>query len=604
MFHSISWVLALVVCSHAETKVTQDTPVMALEEVRPGMQGVWKTAVRGAQVESFAFEVIGIADNFIGPGKSVILARALDTEQIHIGPVAGMSGSPCYIDGRLIGAYAYGFTWPKDQALFGITPTHDMFRVLENGNRSATGTSTGTRVQSTARGHNAERYAHYWKAFFERSSAFPHAQDGSAVTAVAFDPLPTPLLSSGLAESALRSFAPDFRALGFEIMSAPAGTASHLNETHLVAGAPVGALLVDGDFRMAAVGTLTWRKDNQVLAFGHPFLNAGDVEVPMAPAEVLTVVQTMPLSFKLANVGEPVGAFLQDRLTTVAGEVGRKAAVTRMEINLSGPDKAGRQFTGNLFQDPQLTPLLSAVALFSSLSRTLETAGEQTFYLDVECNVQGHPPLVLRDAGYGNRGAMMLAMRVRNLLGILLNNPYEPVRMESLKMSLRVVDGIEHSRLHSLRMTGAQPRAGGVLDMAMKLERYRNESGYHPLSIPIADDLAGATLRLVVADAATAHQMESGDSGKTIGNLSQLLEFLSSERSSNAVYVTLMRPAEGLGINGTRLLQLPPSAQMRLDSDRTRIDRETISEAPAWEIKIKTDDVFTGSYSMPISIAP
>ena len=201
----------------ALARAADDTPIMPLSEIKPGMLGEWHTTVSGSRVDSFPMQVVGIAENFIGPQRPVIICKALDATNKLTGPVAGMSGSPVFIDGRLIGAYAYGFLWPKDQALIGVTPVESMLEV-ETNYPPATPMAGTNRLAGIENGANPQ-----WLAAPASAANLPSL----ATLQSAMKPLPTPLFVSGVSERTLKKFSPQLAALGLDVMQAPSGSVTH-----------------------------------------------------------------------------------------------------------------------------------------------------------------------------------------------------------------------------------------------------------------------------------------------------------------------------------------------------------------------------------------
>ena len=359
------------------------------------MTGEWHTVVSGSRIDSFPMEVVGIAENFIGPQRPVIICKALDATNKLTGPVAGMSGSPVFINGKLIGAYAYGWTWPKDQALIGVTPIESMLEVETNyppGARIPAGTN---RLASRNAGETGA----------EPQWLVAPAGDGPGLPTPAtlqstMKPLPTPLFVSGISERVLQKFSSRLSALGLDVMQAPSGRA-HDIDNDPKPGQPLAGVLMSGDFHFAGTGTVTWRHGNRILAFGHPFLQSGPTEMPMASAEILTVVQSVARSFKLSNTGPIIGTIYQDRLTAIAGEIGRKPNTTHFEAHLDAPGGKTRFFQGELFQNQRLSPIISAISLLESLYDTMESEEQQTIYLDTTLEIPGHEPVKLTDAASG-----------------------------------------------------------------------------------------------------------------------------------------------------------------------------------------------------------
>ncbi|HUB87998.1 MAG TPA: hypothetical protein VMB22_08915, partial [Verrucomicrobiae bacterium] len=464
-------------------------PIMPLSEIKAGMTGEWHSVVSGTRIDSFPMVVVGIADNFIGPQRPVIICKGLDATNILTGPVAGMSGSPVFINGKLIGAFAYGFILPKEQDLFGVTPIEQMLEVESNYPPAATAGGNPSMAAMDPAGNPQ------WLAAPVATADLPSPD----ILQSAMKPLPTPLFVSGVSERVLQKFAPQLDALGLQVMQAPSGTApAHSFDTNLEPGSSVSGVLMSGDFDFAGTGTVTWKDGNRILAFGHPFLQSGPTEMPMAPAEILTVVQSYLESFKLPNIGPVIGTIYQDRLTGIAGEIGLKPNTTHVEVHLDAPGGKQRLFQGDLFENRMISPILSAIALLESIYATMESEQEQTIYLNTTLEVPGYKPVELSDAASGDDGGMELVMNELAVYGSLLNNPCEFPDVKSLTFHVRLVDGQKTSWLNSLELDRDEARPGSTLHAVIGLRNYRSAPSAIPISIPIPADLHVSQLQLFV----------------------------------------------------------------------------------------------------------
>ncbi len=576
---------------------------MPLAEIEPGMKGEWETVIDGTRTQRFGFEVVGVVPNFIGPKRPAILALATDASQILSGPVAGMSGSPCYIDGKLIGAYAYGFTWPKEQALIGITPIGDMFETLDKEAQrgDAPITAQAHRVLPGA-GFQARLEA--W-CDLEKARALltgMKAPERSAEGEAALSALPTPLFASGVSGRALEPFAPALSALGVEPMAAPVGSASGLDASSVAAGTALAGVLMDGDFRMAGVGTVTWREGDTFLAFGHPFFGTGDVEIPAAPAEVITVVQSVQRSFKLSNVGEVVGSIRQDRLTAISGELGRMAPTTPVSYRVAGSDGQTRDYSGRVFRDRSFSPLITAIGLFESLLSTMEFAEEQTLTLHVRYAIDGHEPLVMERTATGPSAAASLAIEQWLLLSLLMDNPFTEPVISDISFEIEQNLGWEETTLEAVRSLSGTAQPGQSWNLGLTLGRYLKEPLRESIAIPIPEGTDAENLTVFIGDADSADRLERGWSSGHISSFDGMLDFLRDSRSNEKAYVLLLRPASGLHIDGQDLPALPPSARMLMDNERVVTSNTTSRWQTLWEQAVEVPGVFSGSYFMKLNV--
>jgi hypothetical protein len=570
-------------------RADDDMPIMPLSDIKPGMKGEWHTVVTGTRIDSFPMEVVGVAENFIGPQRPVIICRGLDSTNRLTGPVAGMSGSPVFIDGKLIGAYAYGYLYPKDQALFGVTPIEGMLEVEQN-----YGPGSGPKKGMAAVNPNGSPH---WRSAPARSANLPSLDSLQA----AIRPLPTPLFVSGISERTLRKFSAQLNALGLELMEAPAGRTSRAIDTDLKPGSAVSGVLMSGDFDLTGTGTVTWRKGNRILAFGHPFLQNGPIEMPMAAAEILTVVQSVQRSFKLPNIGPVVGSIYQDRLTAIAGEIGRQTPTTHVELHLDAPQGKQRVFRGEMFQHQEYSPILTAIAVLESLGDIMEAGMEETIYMDTTIEIDGHDPVQLSEAASGESAYYELALRQLDIYETLLNNPCEFPNVKSLQFHARMVDGHKTSMLDSLELDRLQTRPGSTLRAVIGVRNYRGEPAAIPVTVPVPADLQAPEVQLFVGDANAALQMD--DPPRVMPQtLDQVLDRLRRLRSHGNICVKLLRPAPGLAVEGQKLPDLPPSAAAQFVSPNSVSPQAALSRITLWETNFPVEGTFSGQKTMSVRI--
>lgn len=567
------------------------TPIMPLSEIKPGMTGEWHTTVAGSRVDSFPMQVVGVAENFIGPQRPVIICKALDATNRFTGPVAGMSGSPVFIDGKLIGAYAYGFLWPKDQALIGVTPVEFMLEVETNYPPAAhpAGANGMARGEAAADPH--------WLVAPAAGANLPSPATLQSV----MRPLPTPLFVSGVSERALQKFAPRLAALGLDMMQAPSGRASHDIDNDPKPGQPLAGVLMSGDFDITGTGTVTWRNGNRILAFGHPFLQSGPADMPMASAEILTVVQSVQRSFKLSNTGPIIGTIYQDRLTAIAGEIGRKPDTTHFEVRLEAPGGKERLFQGEMFQNQMLTPTIAAISLLGSIYDSMESEEEQTLYLDSTLDIAGRKPVKLSDAATGEDAGYLLAINQLILYESLLGNPCEFPNVKSLTFHVRMVDGWKSSRVDSLEMDQNEIKPGGTLHAVIGLRNYRGEPSSIPVSVPIPVDLRASQVQLFVGDADAALRMDEPPRIPP-QTLDQVLDRLRLTRSHQNICVKLLQTAPGLSVEGKNLPDLPPSVVAQFASPNSNTEKATLSRITLWETNFPAVGTFSGQITLPVRI--
>lgn len=556
------------------------TDLMPLEEVRPGARGIWKTAVEGTAVESFELEILGTAPNFIGPKEPIVLAKVIDPDNILSGPVAGMSGSPVFIDGQLIGAYAYGYTWPKEQAIIGITPIERMLPLLDDdvpGGRAESGRS----------------------AWLPARQAQPEANPSR--DAGGLEPLPTPLSVAGISPATWAVFRPKLERWGLEPMRAPSGTVELPEAFRFESGSPMAAVLMTGDFSAAAAGTMTWTDGENVLGFGHSFLQFGGVEVPFGGAHIYTVVRNLQRSFKLSQPGPVVGTLHTDRLPGVAGRIGPVPEMTRMEIRLNTALDTERVFRAEIYRHPEILPVLSAMALFESLTQLYEAELEQTIRVRTVVRSDLLEPIASETTVSGMGAAPQAALEFLDLFDRFLNNPIEEVTAEAIDVEVEVIDRVQWRRLEAVQLDRKRLRPGETVELHLRLRGYRDEEQSLRIPVTIPESVQGGrSLTIRIADAQTVDRLQQPRG--TPRSLEALAERWRSRRGMGSLYVLLVEDRRGIQLGDQTLADPPPSVLARLGADPAPADRIRLEQRVIEEIEVPLEGIFMGDTSVELEL--
>ena len=388
-------------------------------------------------------------------------------------------------------------------------------------------------------------------------------------------------------------------------MQAPGGAASNaLPADKLEAGSAIGVMLMTGDFSLSGVGTLTWRDGDRLLAFGHPMFGFGPVEMPLATAEVITVVRALDQSFKLANTGPVVGTISQDRLTGIGGTLAHKPPMTAFHARVTAPDGRVREFQGDMWQNRDYTPIIGAIGLLESLSATLQAQQEQTFFVTSTIDIEGFPPVKLEQVASGMDGATEVAMDYLRLASELWGNPFETPKVRSVDFDIRLRDAWLTTTLESVRVDSGPARAGSALRVTLTLANYLNASTEQTLEIPIPATAAGETLTLFLGDASATDALERGMARGDFTSLGDVVHYLGQQRSRGSLYVKLLRTAPGLRLEGANLPGLPPSVESLYRSPKNLTQASAIDRATVWETVLPMPGEYSGRTTLPVEVKP
>src|SRR5688572_19370002 len=407
------------------------TPLMPVSEIRAGMTGVGRTVFEGSELQEFKVQILGVLHNVQGPKRNLILARLEGGPLAQTGVAQGMSGSPVYIDGRLIGAVSYSIGAVSREPIAGITPIEEM--------KDATAMP---RVRSTRQARlelpvTRESLTAVLTATYARLAPFaarPADVQALGIPAAAgaqlgamMRPISTPLLMGGFEPDIADFVAGAFRDSGFTpIITGAASSDVEPPTGPLREGDAVGVSLIAGDLEMGATGTVTHIDGDRVYAFGHPFYNLGPAEFPMTRAHVYTMLPSLMASFKISSMGETIGTMHQDRATAIAGTLGKGPALVPMTVTLRSDrgdgSAAPRVMKYQVVNDQLFTPLLAYVALFNTLSSYERQFGAATVSVKSQAKLKGHGELTFEDVFAGESPLLGASAAVAGPLAMVLTN--------------------------------------------------------------------------------------------------------------------------------------------------------------------------------------
>ncbi|MGB9893084.1 MAG: SpoIVB peptidase S55 domain-containing protein [Candidatus Saccharicenans sp.] len=566
------------------------------------MKGQGKSVFAGNKIETFEVEILGLLEN-VQPKKNWILARLKGQGLENTGVIAGMSGSPVYIDGQLIGSIAFSYPFAKE-AITGITPIEEMLEITQKapGLRLPSGASQDL-IQAAL--SQQELSQAYLKLSTKKAELF--AQDQALV------PIRIPLIFSGFSESAFQQFKSFFNQHNFQpVLSANPSSAQTLQLTPqpvvLNEGQAVGLQLMTGDLDLTAVGTVTYVDGNQILALGHPFYNLGAVDYGLTKAEVLAVVPSLETSFKLATTGQLIGRVSQDRSSGVLAEVGRFPHYIPINIELQDSPTRKKQFKLKIVNDQILSPALINVGLSTLISTEQRSYGnlsvdfEADIYLDQGMNVH------LEDLFSGNldNPTTNLSGLVAAVVYLLKNNEFQEVGINQIDLKVRALEQIRTATLEKVLLDKYEVAPGEVMKIRVYFRTLSNELKTEEVEFSAPPLPPGSEFDLIVAEASYIQQLERGLyrlQDFTPRNLSQLVRILSNLRKNNRIYFKVVAPRSGLFLKGEELPNLPPSYKNMFTSPRaattnlTEISRSTLSE-----YQLPVPYVFKGALTIPIRI--
>jgi len=589
------------------------TRYMPVDEIRPGMAGIGRTVFEGSKVDEFRAHILGVLRNVAGPRRDIILARLEGGPLASTGVIAGMSGSPVYIDGRMIGAVAYSLGQFSKEPIAGITPIAEMREVAALPAHRPAVRQAKLQLPVTREGLAAAlRTAFAWAhPFAERPDDVQVLGPGAGLPAGAgavgtmLTPIATPLVMSGFQAPVADTIAGAFRDVGFLPMSggAPQAGEPRASSATLQPGDPVGVDLIGGDLSLGATGTVTEVDGDQVFAFGHPFYNLGPTEFPMTKAYVYALLPSLLSSSKISTTGEIIGTFQQDRSTAIAGTLGRKPRTIPVNLTLETERGLRRQFHYQVVNDQMFTPLLTYVSILNTLSSYERDYGAVTYSVRGEAFVSKHDPVKLEDIFAGDQPSVGAATYIVAPIAFLLGNDFEKVDIDHVDLSIKTNDQPRTAKLERVWLDAVRTRAGDTVPLKMLIRTYRGEEVVRTVPVTIPANASG-TLSVLVSDGSYLSQWEQRELRQPLEprGLSQMIRALNNAHKNNTLYVRLLAADAGGVVSGERLSALPPSVLAIFEGDRNGGSFIPLQNAALGEWEVPTDFAVTGSRQLTINV--
>jgi hypothetical protein len=584
LLFALSAVMAALCLGPHVAAAQESREILPLSQVRPGMQGYAYTIFAGDQVEKFDLEVLGVLDNFLGPKQSIILVQLKGPKVEHTGVVAGMSGSPVYLDGKLAGALSLKLGIFTKEPIAGVTPIEDVLNPPSQITSSQAGAQQlGLPSESATR------------------AGLP---SGSGL-----EPIETPLVFSGFQPAAIQQFANQLH--GYGLVAAQGGTAAPRPEdAHLVAGDMAGMVLVQGDASINSACTVTAVRADRVYLCGHPFLSLGDVQLPMARSRVVITLSSNLASTKIVNVGGSIGTITGDHLTVVTGKLGAPPAMIPLDLTLQAPG-ATKTLHFELVNHPKLTPLLVALTTFSGLTQNSLYGEGTTLHLSGEIRLQGHAPVQIENTfapgdSFSPDG-LPIALTMQNVFTRLFTNTFEPTTVDRISLRVESVAGRKSFTIESAWLEKGEAAPGETLRVRVLLRPYRGAARVEETTVRVPEQVArGTMLRVLVSDADLLNRASRGfafaGAGGGPNGLDQLIALLNRERRNDRLYVGLFVPSPTLLWDDKELPNIPLSQINVVDGRPTPGSVQILRESLASESSIPLGGPVSGVISLNLQI--
>lgn len=567
------------------------------EDLRPGMKGIAWTVFQGNKPEPVPVEIVGVSRNMWGPRQDIIVGR-LTGKAEHTNVAAGMSGSPVYIDGKLVGAISLRLSVFSPDAICGITPIRLMLEVNEFDKTKPADSRTPDKITSK-----------------DDSVAAAHP--------ASMTPIATPITMAGFTDEAVRQFAPMFNSMGMQVaQGGVGGTTLPGTEgakpakdwaSSLQPGESVAAVLVSGDMTMTGAGTVTYNDGRRILAFGHPMFNLGPVDMPLAKEEIVTTLASSYQPTKMGNTSEIVGALRQDRHSAIEGELGATAQMIPVTMHVKSYDakdvvQKSKDFRFNVFVDQKWTPYLMMATLFNSISNLNDFSEEATYRLRGRLQVDGQHQVDLSTmqapAGTPIPTPMLLAGWWGDKFNRLYLNSNKLPKLDSVDVSVDLLQERRIAQIESAWIADNKVLPGLEVPVKVFLKPYRGDRMERTVNVKIPAGLPRGEHQILFSDGDTLSRFQNiASSLNRIEDVPQTVALLNEERSNNRLYVSLIESQPTIYSDEKVLPSLPASVLNVMQSGRaTNHQFVSAPESAHEQASVPFDVVVTGNYSLKIFV--
>jgi hypothetical protein len=589
----------LIVCLCFWT-VEGSVTTLPLDQIKPGMKGKGKTVFKENKIEEFDVEILDVLYN-IAPKRNIILAKLKGSIVDNAGVIQGMSGSPVYVEGKLIGAVAYSFGDFAKEPIAGITPIGEMLSVSrEEAPKSSFSPQIPFKKQLSL-----DELFEISKEFLVPKSSF--ISEGQTLA-----PLSIPLVFSGFSSNAFERAKMFFSALGFSpVRGGPSGqTLQKISslDLDLNEGDPVAVQLVRGDMDMSAVGTVTHIDGNKVFAFGHSVYNLGAVDYIMSKARVLTVVPRLSTSFKIASTDALVGSFSQDRIPALVGEIGKMPKLVPINIQMTDTKGNIKNFKIELVNDKILTPALVNLSLASVLSSEERAFGDLSLDLKGDIYLENGMSVHIEDlfSGSFNVPGTNLSNLLAAVVYFLINNEFKELGVHRIDLSVHSSEEAKFSYLEKVWLDKYEALPGERIRIKVYYRTFRGATLLQEVGIIAPLLPSGSEFHLVIGDAASMAQVEMSQYKRGTfmpRSLNQLVRVLNNLRKNNRIYFKIIASKPGLFLKGEEMPSLPPTMKSMFTSPRAAASAPTeLNKSTLSEYQLRLPYVFKGAVMIPIRI--
>ena len=579
----------------------QSVEFYPLESIQPGQTGYGKTVFEGVRVDTFQVEILGVLKN-VGPKQNLILARLSGGPIARTGVFAGMSGSPVYIEDKLIGAVAYAFPFAKEP-FAGITPIREMVDIFKE--------KPGTRPRRSRRVNPHKMYevtqlpsflSHFELPRFFVEPSLTRRQDLGRL-----QPIATPLNVSGFSPRSIQQFSSQLEMLGL-VPVRGIGTArlEAYEDAPLQAGSTISVQLVRGDIDVSASGTATYIQGDRIYGFGHPFLSLGYTDLPLNKGAVLTIIPNLMTSVKVSAMAEFIGSIKQDRATGILGVAGEEPQLIPVRLRLHTSRNEVKELNFEVVTDNFLTPFLISFTVHNSIVSSERSIGDQTLQVKCTISIKGQSDINFESSVSDLvSSSVFAALAAASPVNFLLNSGFEELVMEKIDVEITAVEQTRKATVEKVWQDRLEVNPGEEVHLTVFLRQSNGDTMVKKYPVKIPEEISSGPLKIVVADglSLTREDAETGLGEFIPESLQQLIKAINNLKKNDRLYIRLAREQAGAIISGEGMPDLPPSLLALYGSRKTAGELKPMGEVIYVEHELPaTEFVLNGRQEISVNV--
>src|SRR6476469_5597045 len=534
-------------------------------------------------------ECLGVLRNMNGPKSDVVLVKLIGEKPEFTGVVAGMSGSPVYIDGKLLGAIAYRIGQFSKEPIAGVTPIEQMLEINEfDQSIPQGGAAAASRVSGASR------------------TSTPGKDDGNPVQSYAqyLTPIDAPFVFNGFNEAAIKQFAPALSAMGITPVMGVGSASKEKQPEPLAPGSAVSAIMVRGDMDVAATCTVTYMDKDHLLACGHPLMQFGMVDMPMTKANVVATLSSPLNAFKIINTTESVGAFVQDRHTDILGRFDRDPKMIPVTLSIHGPS-GPREYHYEVLNNAKLTPVMMMTTVYNALMGMNQYGEETTYRMNGRIHVNGFTDVRMTNMFSpvdATPTAYAVAMALGEHFGRIYDNPFEAPTVSGVTLEFDLERERRAAVLESARTDVTAARPGDEITIEAVLRPYRGDRIVRRIPVRVPTSVPKGNLRILVSDAETLDHARHGSGSARGLDLGSTIELLNKEHLNDHLYVSLLESNPQATVEDKVMPGVPLSVMNVMEGMRATQQMQVFNESAVNESNTPVGYVVTGSQVISITI--